>query len=195
LVSRKACLTRDGARWSLNNRGAVLTTRSTMSRRIGPGTGQHVPADDAERPTRFEPGGPIMVTMPKSVPEALAGWLLIVFGGLVLAHTAVSSGGAGITGSDWSFALLVALSSFLIARSLWLEARWAWWASLGYGVVGLFFVLPVTLTILFGASTEPVGTGWDPLLFPLITAVMVTLLAALWLVRRNSRRHEDRSPS
>jgi hypothetical protein len=131
-----------------------------------------------------------MVTMPKRVPEALAGWLLIVFGGLVLANTAVSSGGVGVTGSDWSFALLVALSSALIARSLWGGARWAWWAAATYGMVGLFFVLPVTLTILLGSSSEPVGTGWDVLLFPSITAVMVVLLAALWLVRRNARAHD-----
>ena len=53
--------------------------------------------------------------------------------------------------------------------------------------MGLFFVLPVTGTILLGGSIEPVGTGWDIVFFPLTTTVLVALVAALWLLRKPAR--------
>jgi hypothetical protein len=40
-------------------------------------------------------------------------------------------------------------------------------------------LLPITTALLFGPPGEPVGTGWDIVLFPLITAVTIALLAAL----------------
>jgi hypothetical protein len=109
--------------------------------------------------------------------------MIVASGGLVLANTAISSAGPEVTGSDWSFALLAAVIAYLTARGLWSSARWAWWVGLGYGAVGLFFTLPVTAAVVFGASREPVGTGWDLLLFPAITAVMLALVAALWIAR------------
>lgn len=125
------------------------------------------------------------VTNPGPVP--MAGWLLIVFAGLVLANTGVSALRAAATGADWSFALLLVVVAAVAARSLWVGMRWAWWVALGLAAVGLFFVLPVTGTILFGGSTEPVGTGWDIVFFPLTTIVLATLVASLWPLRKSAR--------
>jgi hypothetical protein len=143
---------------------------SSMSRPTYPDEGQNVPSSRED------------------VARLFAGWMILVEGGLVLAHTAVSSVGSGVTGSDWSFALLVALTSVLTARGLWLGARWAWWVSVAFGATGLFFLLPVTAAVLFGASAEPIGTGWDILVFPLMTAVMLALVVAAWMAREGRRR-------
>jgi hypothetical protein len=125
------------------------------------------------------------VTKPGRVP--LTSWLLIVFAGLVFANTGVSALRAGATGADWSFALLLVMVAAVAARNLWVGMRWAWWLALGLAATGLFFVLPVTGTILFGGSTEPVGTGWDIVFFPLTTTVLVALIVALWLRHRPAR--------
>jgi len=138
---------------------------SRMSHATAPRAGRNVPHD-----------------LPTDA-RMFAGWLLVAVGGMVLANTGISSAAPGVTGADWSFALLVVVASVVIARSLWAGARWAWWTSAAYGAVGLFAVLPLTGAIAFGPSTEPVGTGWDVVLFPLITAIMVALLAALWISR------------
>jgi hypothetical protein len=138
---------------------------SSMSPRTDVDAGQNVPGNR------------------ESAARAFAGWMLVATGGLVLANTAISSAGPEVTGSDWSFALLAATIAYVAARGLWTGSRWAWWVSLAYGGVGLFFVLPVTAAIVFGSSREPVGTGWDTLLFPVITAVMLALVAALWIAR------------
>jgi energy-coupling factor transporter transmembrane protein EcfT len=129
-----------------------------------------------------------MSTMTKSGPTGVAGWLLVVFAVLVLANTAVSASRSGATGADWSFAVLLVVVAGAAARSLWLGVRWAWWTSFALAFVGLFFVLPVTGTILLGTSMEPVGTGWDVVFFPLTTAVLVALLVALWLRRKPAAR-------
>jgi hypothetical protein len=114
----------------------------------------------------------------------VAGWLLIAWGGLVVANTAVSALTSGATGADWSFALLLVLVAAASARSLRHGLRWAWRTSLALALVGLFFLLPVTGTILLGGPTEPVGTGWDIVFFPLSTGVLASLLVALWLRRK-----------
>lgn len=115
-----------------------------------------------------------------------AGWLVVGFGGLVAVNVAVAAAGAGATGTDLSFAVLLLLVAAVTARSLRRGTRWAWWISLALACVGLFFVLPVTGTILLGGSMEPVGTGWDVVFFPLTTLVLVALLALLWVLRRNT---------
>jgi hypothetical protein len=120
---------------------------------------------------------------PQDFAAALAGWLLIGIGGLVLANTAVTSGAPGVTGVDWGFALLAALVSVIAARNLWKGARWAWWLAVAYAVTALLFVVPVAAAVLFGGA-EPVGTGWDVVLFPSLTALMLACLAALWVARR-----------
>ncbi len=127
-----------------------------------------------------------MYTATKPGPVPMAAWLLIVFAGLVLANTGVSTVRAVATGADWSFTLLLVVVVAVAARSLWIGMRWAWWLALGLAAAGLFFVLPVTVTILLGGSTEPVGTGWDIMFFPLTTAVLAALIAALWLLRRRA---------
>ena len=133
-----------------------------------------------------------MISVPKPGPIPLASWLLVAFGGLVLANTGVSAVRADATGADWSFALLLVLVAAVTARRLWLQIGWAWWVALALACVGLFFVLPVTGAILLGGSTEPVGTGWDIVFFPLTTTVLVALLAALWLLRRPITSHASR---
>jgi len=114
----------------------------------------------------------------------VAGWMLIAFAALVLANTAISALTSGATGADWSFAVLLAMVAGASARSLWMGARWAWWIAFALAFVGLFFVLPVAGAILLGGSTDPVGTGWDVVFFPLSTGVLVALLVALWTLRK-----------
>jgi hypothetical protein len=109
--------------------------------------------------------------------------MVLAVGTLVLVNTGVSSASPAATGADWSFALTAAVISLITARGLWLGARWAWWVAASYGLAGLLFVLPVAAAIVFGASREPVGTGWDVLLFPLTTALTLALLVALWIGR------------
>lgn len=125
-----------------------------------------------------------MFTRAKGAPAGVAGWLLIVFAALVLANTAVAALTSSATGADWSFTLLLVVVAGAAARSLWSGLRWAWWIALALAFVGLFFMLPVTGTILLGGSTEPVGTGWDIVFFPLSTVVLVALVSALWAQRR-----------
>jgi hypothetical protein len=147
-----------------NERGNERSGASSMSRGADPERGHNVPSDP-------------------EYGRALSGWLILSVGALILANTATSSVSPDVTGSDWSFALLTALISVVTARGLWLAARWAWWTALGYGVVGLFFLMPVTAAVVFGPTTEPAGTGWDAVLFPVATVAMVALLAALWTTR------------
>jgi Na+-driven multidrug efflux pump len=75
----------------------------------------------------------------------------------------------------------------LVARGLWRGTYWAWWSSLALAAAGLFFVLPLAGTILLGGPTEPVGTGWDVVFFPLTAAVLVALLIALWTLPKSAR--------
>ncbi len=77
--------------------------------------------------------------------------------------------------------LSVAVLALLVAPILGLRrnAPWGRWAGLVVAVVGLFFLLPVTGTILFGSVLEPVGSGWDAVFFPATTGALVALLAML----------------
>lgn len=128
-----------------------------------------------------------MRTAQEPGPIPFASWLLVAFAGLVLANTGVSALRGAAAGADWSFAVLLAVVAAVTARRLWLGVGWARWVSVALAFVGLFFVLPVTGTILLGGSMEPVGTGWDIVFFPLTTTVLVALLAALWPLRRSAR--------
>jgi hypothetical protein len=148
-----------------SNRDVKGPEASFVSRSESPDAGQNVP------PTRSD------------IAHAVAGWMMLAGGGLVLVNTAVSSASPAVTGADWSFALTAAVVSLVTARGLWGGARWAWWVAVSCGLVGLFFVLPVIAAMVFGPIREPLGTGWDLLLFPSITALMLALLAALWIGR------------
>jgi hypothetical protein len=112
-----------------------------------------------------------------------AGLLLLAFALLVAINTAVSAVKGTATGGDVSFVALLVVAAGVAGRSLHLGARWAWWISLALAAVGLFFLLPVTGTMLLGGSLEPVGTGWDAIFFPLATADLIALAALLWLLR------------
>jgi hypothetical protein len=91
-----------------------------------------------------------------------------------------------LTGSDLSFVVVVLLTTSLCGYGLRRRALWAWWASFLQAGLGLFFVLPVVGTILLGGTTEPVGTGWDIVFFPLSTAILVALLVLLVMARRQA---------
>jgi peptidoglycan/LPS O-acetylase OafA/YrhL len=132
-------------------------------------------------------------TVRVSPPRRLAGALIIVFWGLLAANTWVAAVTVGVTGSDVSFLLLLMAGVVAIVIGLIRRSPWAWWAALGLAVVGLFFVLPVTSTILLGGPTDPVGTGWDVVFFPLTTAVLVALLAVLRTVHARSRTEGEQA--
>ena len=114
----------------------------------------------------------------------LAGGLVLVFWGLLAANTWVAAVRMGVTGSDVSFVALVLAMAVAIALGLIRRARWAWWAAAALGATGLFFVLPVAGTIVLGGPTNPVGTGWDVVFFPLTAAVLVALMLVLWSLRK-----------
>ena len=112
-----------------------------------------------------------------------AGGLVLVFWGLLAANTWVAATRVGITGSDVSFVLLVLAAALAIVIGLIRRSPWAWWGALALSAVGLFFVLPVTGTLLLGGPRDPVGTGWDIVFFPVTTGVLIGLLGVLWRLR------------
>jgi hypothetical protein len=112
-----------------------------------------------------------------------AGVLLMAFAVLVAINTAATAATGGATGADVSFVALLVVVAAVAGRSLHLGARWAWWISLALASVGLFFVAPVTGTLLLGGTLEPVGTGWDVVFFPLITVDLLALVVVLWRLR------------
>ena len=124
-----------------------------------------------------------MRTGPRVRATRLAGGLVFAFWGLLAANTWVAALRVGVTGSDVSFVLLVLAAAIAIVLGLIRRSPWAWWSALGLAVVGLFFVLPVVGTILLGGPSDPVGTGWDVVFFPLTTAVLIGLVVALWRLR------------
>jgi len=121
-----------------------------------------------------------------ATPSArLASWLVVAFGALFALHSVIGRGQA-VTGSGLSFAAVVLLTTSLCGYGLRRRSLWAWWASLLLAGLGLFFVLPVVGAILLGTTTEPVGTGWDVIFFPLTTAILIALLALLVMARRQA---------
>lgn len=112
-----------------------------------------------------------------------ASGLILVFWGLLAANTWIAAVRVGITGADVSFVLLVLAAALAIVIGLVRRSPWAWWGALVLAGVGLFFVLPVTGTLLLGGPRDPVGTGWDVVFFPVTTAVLTGLLVVLWRLR------------
>jgi len=114
----------------------------------------------------------------------LAGGLVFGFWGLLATNTWVAASPVGVTGSDVSFVLLVLAAAIAMVLGLIRRSSWAWWATLALAAFGLLFVLPITGTILLGGPSDPVGTGWDVVFFPLTTAVLIALVVALFKLRR-----------
>jgi len=106
-------------------------------------------------------------------------WLMLSFGALFGANAVMTAVRGVGTVIDVAFAALLLTVAAWIAVGLGQEARWAKWAALALGGVGLFFVLPVAGTILLGGALDPVGTGWDVVYFPLTAIVLVALLTVL----------------
>ena len=117
----------------------------------------------------------------------LACGLVLVFWGLLAMNTWVAATRIGITGSDVSFVLLVLAATIAIVIGLIRRSPWAWWGALALTAGALFFVLPVTGTLLLGGPTDPVGTGWDVVFFPVTTGVLIALLVMLWRLRGDAR--------
>jgi hypothetical protein len=113
-------------------------------------------------------------------PGRSAPWLVLSFGTLVAANAALTAVRGSATVGDLATGGALLVLAVLIAQGLRRGARWAWWASLALAGAGLFFVLPLAGTILLGGPTEPVGTGWDMVFFPLTAAILVALVIALW---------------
>lgn len=114
-----------------------------------------------------------------------ASWLVVTFGVLVALNALVAWVTTGVTtGADISFVIMLLMAVSVCGIGLRRLASWAWWISLLLAAVGLFFVLPVTGTILLGGPSDPVGTGWDVVFFPLTTLVLLALVAALLRTRR-----------
>jgi peptidoglycan/LPS O-acetylase OafA/YrhL len=116
-----------------------------------------------------------------------APWLVLALGLVVAANTGLSALRSSARASELGLGIALFAGAALVARGLRRGARWAWWLSLLAAVVGLFFVLPVVGAVLFGGPLEPVGTGWDVILFPLSAAILVALLVVLW-ARPNAAR-------
>ena len=117
-----------------------------------------------------------------------AGGLILAFWGLLAVNTSIAATRVGISGSDVSFVLLVLAAALALVIGFIRRSPWAWWGGLALAGGGLFFVLPVTGTLLLGGPLDPVGTGWDVVFFPLTTAVLVGLLGVLWRLRGDLTR-------
>lgn len=120
-----------------------------------------------------------------------APWLALALGTLAAASGALAAARDGPRTSELWFGIGVLVGAALVARGLSRGARWAWWLAFAGTLVGLFFVLPITGAVLFGGSLEPVGTGWDLVLFPLGAALLVALLLALWARPKAARPPGD----
>ena len=136
------------------------------------------------------------MTQPPAPPVprriALASRLLWLFGLLVLVHFFVSSiNRVGATLTDLAFALLIVIIAALSGRGLRRRARWAWVAALLLALGTLFFVAPVTATILLGGGAQPIGTGWDVVFFPASTGIHLALLGLLSQTWREMGRRPD----
>jgi len=116
--------------------------------------------------------------LPRSV--TWASWLVVSFGVLVAANWVVAViGDTGATGADLSFGIFMLLATAASGRGLQRRARWACLASFILAICGLFFVAPIAGTILLGGGTDPVGTGWDVVFFPLVAGILTSLLVLL----------------
>jgi drug/metabolite transporter (DMT)-like permease len=118
--------------------------------------------------------------------------LLLLFGLLVLVHFFVASvNRVGATLTDLGLALLVLVVAALGSRGLRRRARWAWVAALLMAVTTLFFVAPLTGTMLLGGGVDPVGTGWDVVFFPMVTLIHLALLGLLARTWHEMERRPD----
>lgn len=109
-----------------------------------------------------------------------AGGLLVAFGVVVAANYVVAVvRGMETSSLDLAFAVLLLVATGGAARGLRAGWKWAWLGGLAISLGGLFFVAPVVGTILLGGGTEPVGTGWDIVYFPLMTVLLVTVIVIL----------------
>jgi hypothetical protein len=58
-------------------------------------------------------------------------------------------------------------------------------------VTTLFFVAPLTGTMLLGGGVDPVGTGWDVVFFPMVTLIHLALLGLLARTWHEMERRPD----
>jgi hypothetical protein len=114
--------------------------------------------------------------------------LIVVFGTLMLVHGFVTTRHIFAPSAvDLAVSVAIFLVCLAAGRGLRRGDPWAWWAALGITLVALFFVAPVAGTIILGGGTEPVGTGWDVVFFPLASVILVGELIMLRWARKESR--------
>lgn len=119
---------------------------------------------------------------PDAVPRSIvwASRLVVAFGVLTMVHWLVASfNRIGATAADLGFTVLLLVATAVCGHGMRRHARWAWFGALALAIGGLFFVAPIAGTILLGGSTEPIGTGWDVVFFPLVALILVVLIAML----------------
>jgi hypothetical protein len=128
-----------------------------------------------------------------AVPRSVvwASRLVVAFGVVTVIHWVVASyNRIGSTAADLGFTVLLLVATAVCGHGMRRYARWAWFGALALAIGGLFFVAPIAGTILLGGGTDPIGTGWDAVFFPLVTLILVALIAALRPAWRSMRPEE-----
>lgn len=128
---------------------------------------------------------PLESTEPSGDPWVRAAALLLVaYGVLVLLNAVVLwLSGDWAAAGDLSFGVLLLVVVGITGAALRRGQTWAWWLALLLDIAGLFFVFPVVASIILGAGTDPVGTGWDVVFFPTVALVLGALAALLFRIR------------
>lgn len=119
--------------------------------------------------------------------------LIVLFGTLMLVHGLVTNRHIFAPSAvDLAISVVIFLVCLAAGRGLRRQDRWAWWSALGITLVALFFVAPVAGTIILGGGTEPVGTGWDVVFFPLASVILVGELIMLRWARKEANEARPR---
>ena len=109
-----------------------------------------------------------------------AGGLLVTFSIVVAANWVLAVvRGVGTGPLDVAFVAAVVLVAGAAAWGLGRGRAWARPLAYAISLGALFFIAPVVGTILLGGGTDPVGTGWDVVYFPLMTVLLLAVLVLL----------------
>lgn len=109
-----------------------------------------------------------------------ASGLLLAYGVVFAANWVVAVvRGTSAGPIDLAFSALVLVVTVGAAWGLRRGAKWAWLTAVAVSLGALFFIAPVVGTILLGGGTEPVGTGWDVVYFPLMTGLLISIVVLL----------------
>jgi hypothetical protein len=128
----------------------------------------------AREPTRLD-----------SSVRSVAGVLLGFHGVLVLLEALFGAPNAG-GDTSWEVALasLHLLVAWVVAASLMTSRAWAWWGALALTLLGLFFLLPVAMGIVFGGGSDFALDMWSRALVLGSTLTLAALFVILFTHRR-----------